>query len=42
MKDTVVEVKSLDQEWARLILEAKKIGLTKEEIRAFLVSTKEL
>ena len=26
----------IDQEWVKLILEAKKIGLTKEEILEFL------
>jgi len=29
----------MDQEWMDLILEAKKIGITLEEIRTFLVLT---
>ncbi|WP_120191009.1 anti-repressor SinI family protein [Ammoniphilus oxalaticus] len=27
----------LDQEWVNLILEAKEIGISKEEIRDFLI-----
>ncbi|MFK4997717.1 anti-repressor SinI family protein [Bacillus sp. N9] len=42
VKDIVVEAKSIDQEWVRLILEAKTLGLTKEEIRAFLKNPKGL
>ena len=29
-------VKTVDQEWVELILTARKMGLTKEEIRNFL------
>lgn len=31
-----VTVEELDYEWVMLILEAKKLGLQKEEIRRFL------
>ncbi|WP_120188651.1 anti-repressor SinI family protein [Ammoniphilus oxalaticus] len=28
----------LDQEWVNLILEAKEIGISKEELREFLIN----
>ncbi|WP_349305510.1 anti-repressor SinI family protein [Bacillus sp. FJAT-50079] len=34
--NVVKGVKNVDREWMLLILEAKQIGLTIEEIRAFL------
>ncbi|MGM7701338.1 anti-repressor SinI family protein [Pseudalkalibacillus sp. Hm43] len=34
-----VPVKIIDQDWVALILEAKSLGLTKEEIQAFLEMT---
>ncbi|MEW9676006.1 anti-repressor SinI family protein [Lentibacillus sp. L22] len=32
--------RKMDVEWVRLIMEAKMIGITKEEIRLFLKSQK--
>ncbi|WP_313800449.1 anti-repressor SinI family protein [Cytobacillus sp.] len=34
-----VTVREMDTEWLKLIIEAKKMGLKKEEIRDFLVNS---
>lgn len=36
----VMSVKGLDREWMELIKQAKEAGLTKEEIRQFLLGKK--
>lgn len=40
--DTIpmIPINDLDNEWLRLILEAKQLGITKEEIREFLLCEK--
>ncbi|MEN1967336.1 anti-repressor SinI family protein [Lentibacillus sp. N15] len=35
-----VEKKEMDAEWIQLIKEAKTIGITREEIRVFLLTSK--
>lgn len=34
-----VQYKELDKEWIALILQAKQLGLTTEEVRAFILGT---
>ncbi|MCM3177039.1 anti-repressor SinI family protein [Cytobacillus horneckiae] len=42
MEDSLLATENLDEEWLKLILEAKEIGLDKEDIRRFLITnTKE-
>jgi antagonist of SinR len=36
--NTKASIEGIDMEWVQLILEAKKLGLDKEEIREFLQS----
>lgn len=37
---TTLNLEELDQEWLKLIAAAKKLGITKEEIRRFLQNNK--
>ncbi len=39
LETSEVTVEELDYEWMMLIIEAKKLGLEKEEIRRFLDET---
>lgn len=39
LETSEVTLEELDYEWMMLIIEAKKLGLEKEEIRRFLVET---